>query len=75
MGGIQAPRVGSFLTFGKELSEETRADKAREALLEAGTRAQSSRVRGPGELLRRVARSLGFYGDGIGFRVVFGQSF
>ena len=29
----------------------------------------------PGELPCRVARSLGFYGDGIGFRVVFGQSF
>ena len=29
----------------------------------------------PGELLCHVARSLGFYGDGISFRVVFGQSF
>ena len=28
----------------------------------------------PGELLRRVARGLGFYGDWISFRVVFGQS-
>ena len=27
------------------------------------------------ELLCHVARSLGFYGDGISFRVVFGQSF
>ena len=29
----------------------------------------------PGELLCRVAHSLGFYGDGINFQVVFGQSF
>ena len=29
----------------------------------------------PGELLCRVAGSLGFYGDGISFRVVFSQSF
>ena len=28
----------------------------------------------PGELLCHVARSLRFYGDGISFRVVFGQS-
>ena len=27
-----APRVGSCLTLGKELSEETRADKARDFL-------------------------------------------
>ena len=29
----------------------------------------------PGELLCRVARSLRFYGDGLSFQVVFGQSF
>ena len=29
----------------------------------------------PGEQLCRLARSLRFYGDGISFRVVFGQSF
>ena len=27
-----APRVGSYLTLGKELSEETLADKAREVM-------------------------------------------
>ena len=39
-------------------------------LLGKGTWVESSRVREP-----RVARSLGFYGDGISFWVVFSQSF
>ena len=46
-----------------------------EILLGKGTQVESSRLGNPGELLCRVARSLGFYGDGISFRVVFGQSF
>ena len=45
-----------------------------EILLGKGTRVESSRVRNP-ELFCCVARSLGFHGDGISFRVVFGQSF
>ena len=47
-GGVpsRAPRAGSCLTPGKELCEETRADKAK-TLLEEGTRAGSSRVREP----------------------------
>ena len=45
-----------------------------EILLGKGTRVESRWVREPGERLCRVARSLGFYGDGIRFRVVFGQS-
>ena len=39
-----------------------------ETLLGKGTRVESRRVRNP-ELLCCVARSLGFYGDGISFRV------
>ena len=44
-----------------------------ETLLGKGTRVERSRIREP----RRTAllHSLGFYGDGISFRVVFGQSF
>ena len=45
-----------------------------EILLGKGTQVESSRVREP----RRTALlrlSLGFYGDGISFPVVFGQSF
>ena len=36
---------------------------------------RSSRWGNPGELLCLVARSLGFYDNGISFRVVFGQPF
>ena len=46
-----------------------------EILLGKGTQVESSRQGNPGELLCCMARSLGFYGDGISFRVVFGQSF
>ena len=42
----RAPKAGSCLTFGKELSEKTRADKARD-LLGKGTGVESSRVREP----------------------------
>ena len=47
-----------------------------EILLGKGTRVESRRVREPRRTalqFSRVARSLGFYGDGISFRVVFGQ--
>ena len=48
-----------------------------ETLLGKGARVEGSRGREPRRtaLPRGVARSLGFYGDGISFRVVFGQSF
>ena len=39
-------RVGSCLTLGKELSEKTRADKARD-FIGKGTQVESSRVREP----------------------------
>ena len=44
-------------------------------LLGRGTWVESSRVREPKSLLCHVAHSLGFYDDGISFRIVFGQSF
>ena len=44
-----------------------------EILLGKGTRVESSRVREPRRTA--LARSLGFYGDGISFQVVFSQSF
>ena len=67
--------MGSCLTLGIELSEETHVLTKQEILLGKGAQAESSRVRDPGELLCHVARSLGFSGDGISFRVVFRQSF
>ena len=41
---FQGPKLGSGLTLGKELSEETRADKARD-FIGKGTQVESSRVR------------------------------
>ena len=46
-----------------------------EILLGKGTRVESRRVREPRRTALRMARSLGFYGDGISFCVVFSQSF
>ena len=45
-----------------------------EILLGRGAPVESSRVRDP-ELFCHMSCSLGFYGDGISFWVVFGQSF
>ena len=42
---------------------------------EGSPRRRAGRWGNPGELLCHVARSLRFYGDGISFRVVSGQSF
>ena len=46
-----------------------------EILLGKGTRMESSRVREPRRTVLPMAHSLRFYGDGISFQVVFGQSF
>ena len=72
---FQGPKLGSCLALGNELSKETHVLTKQEILLGKGTRVESSRVREPGELLCRVACNVGFCGDGISFRVVFGQSF
>ncbi|CAI9161699.1 unnamed protein product [Rangifer tarandus platyrhynchus] len=60
---FQGPKLGSYLTLGNELSEETHGLANQEILLGTGTRAESRRD--PGELLCHVAHSLGFYGDGV----------
>ena len=66
--------MGSCLTLGKELSEETCASKARDFIGKVpGQRAGGEGK--PGELLCLVACSRGFYGDGNSFQAVFGQSF
>ena len=67
--------MGSCITHGSELSEETHMLTKQETLLEKGARAESRRVKDPGELLCHMAHSLGFYGDGISFWVVSSQSF
>ena len=72
---FQGLKLGSCLTLGNELSEETHVLTKQEILLGKGTRVESSRVREP----RRTALPCGslfrFYGDGISFRVVFDHSF
>ena len=71
----RAPKVGSCLTLRKELSEETRADIARDFIGKGHPGGEQSGKGTQENLLCCVARSLGFYGDGISFRVVFDQSF
>ena len=71
---FQGPKLGSCLTLGNELFEETHLLTKQENLLGKGSRVRAVGYGSPGELLCCVARSLGFYGDGIGFWLVFGQS-
>ena len=52
---FQGPKLGSCLTLGNELSEETLVLTKQEILLGKGTRGESSRVREP----RRIALSHG----------------
>ena len=70
----RAPRVDSCLTLGKELSEETRADKARDFIgrRHLGREQQGKETQ---ESCSATWLSLGFYANRISFRVVFGQSF
>ena len=46
-GPFQGPKLGSCLTLGNELSEETHVLTKQEILLGKGTRVESSRVRKP----------------------------
>ena len=71
----EGPKLGSCLTLRNELSKEIHVLTKQEILLGKGTRVESSRVREPRRAALPMARSLGFYGDGISFSVVFGQSF
>ena len=72
---FQGPKLGSCLTLGNELSEEIHVLTKQEILLGKAPGWREVGKVNPRELLCHVARSLGFYGDGISFRVVFGQSF
>ena len=65
--------MGSCLTLGNELSKETHALTKQEILLGRGTQAESNRVRSLRRTVLPRSRSLGFYGDGISFQVVFSQ--
>ena len=78
-GLLPGPQSGLLSNTQNELSEETHLLTKQEILLGKGTRVESSRVRKPRRTAlpvstTAVARSLGFYGDGISFLVVFSQS-
>ena len=72
---LPGPKTGLLSNTRNELSEETHVLTKQEILLGKGTPVETSRVREPRRTSLPLARSLGFYGDGISFRVVFGQSF
>ena len=67
--------MGSCLTLGNELSEETYVLTKQEIFGGRGTREDSRRVKGSGGMLCHKAHSLGVYGDGVSFCLVFGQAF
>ena len=71
---FQGLKLGSCLTLGNELSEETHVLTKREILLGKAPGWRAGGEGNPGELLYHVAHSLGFYGDEVSFWVVFGQS-
>lgn len=68
---FQGLRVGSCLTTGNDLSEETYMLTKQEILWGRGPPGKRAVGRG---LLCHMTCSLRFYGDGITFRVFFGQS-
>ena len=65
--------MGSCLTLGNELSEETHVLTKQEILLGRDTWAESRRIREPRRTALPMACSLRFYGPGINFWVVSGQ--
>ena len=72
---FQGLKLGSCLTLGNELSEDTHMLTKQDILSGKGTWARAGGWGNPGEQFCHMARSLGFYGDGIHVRVVFSQSF
>ena len=74
-GPLPVPETRLLLTLRNELSEETRVLTKKRLYWERAPGWRAVGEGNPGELLCHMARSLRFYGDGISFRVVFGQSF
>ena len=72
---FQGRKLGSCLTLGNELSKETHVLTKQEILLGKGTQVESSRLREPRRTALPHDLQSWFYGDGISFLVVFGQSF
>ena len=62
---FQGPKLGSCLTLGNELSEETHVQTKQEILLGKGTRVESSRVREPRRTALPRGSVLGFMVMGL----------
>ena len=73
-GPLPGPKMGSCLTLGNELSEETHVLRKPRYFIGKGHPGREQEGKGT-HMLCHVARRLPFYGDGISFRVVFGQPF
>ena len=75
-GPLPGPEIGllSNITCVLEMNE-THMLKKQDILLGKGAWAESRRVREPRRAALPRGSSLGFYGDGICFWVIFGQSF
>ena len=71
---FQGLKEASCLTLKNELSEETQMLTKQETSLGKGALVASSRMREP-RRTSLLCGSLGFYGDGVHFQVVYGQSF
>ena len=72
---FQGPKLGSCLTLGNELPEETHVLTKQEILLGRAPGWRAGGWGNPGELLCHVARSLRVYVDGFCFLVVSDKSF
>ena len=64
---FQGLKLGSCLTLGNELSEETHVLTKQEILLGKGTWMENRRLREPRRTFCHLACSLGFHDDGISF--------
>ena len=73
-GPLPGPENGLLTNTGNELLEETHVLTKQKTLLARGTWAERSRAREPRELLCPKAPNLQFYGIGVSFWVVSGQS-
>ena len=71
---LQGLRVVSCLILETKLFSETHALTKQEISLGRGTQEESSRIRGPRELLCHVAHSLWFCGDGVTHSLTQGPS-
>ena len=72
---FQGPKLGSCLTLGNELSEETHVLTKQGILLGKGHPGGEQLGKGTQENCSAIWLSLRFYSDGISFQVIFSQSF